>query len=86
MSLDRDQLVQETTDRVLACVGDILGLAGVTGKVPVRAVVVYEVLNSDGGAEIDFVGTASMGATDVIGFGHFLREAATADLLDDDAD
>lgn len=84
-----DAVVDQTTDLILACVGNAMGLAGVTDKMPVRAVVVFEALDTDGNSEINYIATKTMAATDVIGFGHFLRESATAALLgpeDDDED
>lgn len=76
-----DAVAQATTDRVLACVGDILAEAGVEGRLPSRAVLVFETIGSDGDETIDYVVTRDMRSTDVIGFGHFLREAAANTLF-----
>lgn len=73
---------QATTDRILSCVGDMLGFAEIEGRLPSRAVIIFETLDEDGDAAVDYVATKGMSLTDVIGMSHFLREAATGELFD----
>ena len=79
--MSSDPVAQATTDRLLACVGDVIAEAGIEGRLPTRAILIYETMNLDGDESIDYVVTKDMRTTDVIGFGHFLREAATDALL-----
>lgn len=75
--------VEATTNALLDCVARVLEVAGLTG-LPNRAVLIYGVIDPDGDEKVDYVVTADMRITDVIGYGHLLRESATRELLADD--
>lgn len=78
-----DRLVAEATERILACVGDLIASVDGAG-IPSRAVIVYEVLTEDGDAAVNYVATSSMVTTDILGFARFLDGAAISALLSPD--
>lgn len=80
--MNDDELARATTDALLDAVGTVFGLAGDT-KMPARAILIYEVLDEDGGRKFDWVATTDLGLTDIIGMSHAVRQSATAYLLDE---
>lgn len=81
---DFEQAAELTTDRLLSCVADVLEAVDVTDKLPSRAILIYETLETDGGRQIDFVTTRDLGSTDIVGMAHFVREAILMDMFADE--
>lgn len=72
---------EATTDRLLACVGDVYAISDITGRLPSRAVLIFEALDEDGDPAVDYVATKGMTLTDLVGMGDFLREIAMTGLF-----
>lgn len=79
---EEEKLTFLITDLLMSTVAKMGEITGKSHQMPSRAVLIYEVVDTDGERKVDWTATRDITLTDAAGFAHFVREQAMMDLFD----